>query len=126
MPAPCHNVNAVKSGRYLDLAKRRIDKRTKLGKELVRIGDQISIDIGGDPSEAQRLLIERVVVKAALLRFSEVSMLKGESDLNDRYITLSNSLRMDLALLGLERRERNYIPAVSEYIESKKKEKSDG
>jgi len=124
--APCHNTNAVKHGSYLKLAKRRLDGRTVLAKQLNELKQVMISDLGGDITKAQELLVDRVKFKVASLHFMEIAMSKGEMSVNGEYISLANSFRADLALLGLERRERNYIPAVSEYIKNKeKKEKSD-
>ena len=116
--APKGNLNAVTQGAFIQLSRRTIDKRTRLGRWLRKIREEITSDIGGDPTRAQSLLIDRIVFKAANLNFIEMGLVSGNLQLADRYIQLANSFRMDLTALGLERKEKNYLD-LKTYIQKK-------
>ncbi len=123
MGAPKGHCNTVKHGGYMRLSERKLDGRSKLAKALKHIKEQLVTDLGGDITKAQELLIDRIRFKAANLCFMELGMSEGEMELNDKYIALSNSFRMDLALLGLERKQKDYI-SLKDYV--KEKEVTDG
>lgn len=125
--APCLNVNAIKHGSYLKLARRRIDGRTALAKQLNALKRELTTDLGGDPSTAQKILIERVSFKVASLHFLEMAMSEGKVDgIHERYISLSNSLRHDLLALGLHRRQKDYLSYLDEMKAHSKEDKKNG
>jgi hypothetical protein len=71
--APKGNKNAVKHGYYslVRMIKGRagaLDKRTILGKMVMETVRQLEADLGGDLSEAQRMLVEDVALDTLLLQ----------------------------------------------------------
>ena len=120
--APQGNLNAVTQGAYIQLAKRTIDGRTHLGKQLKILKLELITDLGGNPTMAQDILIDRIKFKVCNLHFIEQAMARGEINVSDRYITLSNSLRQDLLALGLDRKQKDYLSYLDE-IKAKEKRK---
>jgi hypothetical protein len=112
------NLNAVTQGKFIQLAKRYIDGRTTLAKQLKQIKQELISDLGGDPSTAQMLLVDRIKFKAMQLYFYEMAIASGNSEMSDRYIALSNSLRLDLTSLGLKRREKEILD-LKGYLKNK-------
>ena len=78
-----------------------------------QITDALVSDIGGDPSAGQRLIIANVAVKAAKLHLLQEQLLNGsDSDADPKHVLAwSNSMRLDLVALGLERRMRE-LPSL--------------
>ena len=112
--APQGNLNATTQGAYIQLAKRTIDGRTHLGKQLKILKQELITDLGGDVTRAQDILIDRIKFKVASLHFIEQAMARGEINVTDRYIALSNSLRQDLLALGLDRKQKDYLSYLDE------------
>lgn len=87
----------------------RVDIRTAEGRFARALEQEFSHDLGGDPSTAQRMLIQVAVFKSlrlALLTKAFDDLEKTGYDeklLNDWVIRYSNSLREDLKALGLQR-----------------------
>ena len=116
------NLVAVSHAGYLKLEHRKIDGRTSLGIVLNKIKKQMITDLGGDPTMAQELLIDRVRFKALRLNYWEQALsFSGNQDF-EHYIKMSNSFRSDLMALGLERKEKNYI-TLQDYLQQKTAEK---
>ncbi len=70
---PPGNKNAVKHGYYslVKMIKGRggaLDRRTILGKMVVETARRLEADLGGDLSEAQRMLVEDVALDTLLLQ----------------------------------------------------------
>jgi len=122
--APKGNCNSVLHGAYMRLDHRRLDGRSSLAKNLNLLRKELTEDLGESPSRAQQLIVERVIFKAARLRFFEEALLRGETDgqANIQYIALSNSMRLDLMSLGMKRVEKKCLD-LQGYI--KKKESND-
>ena len=68
----------------------------------------LASDLGGDPTTAERLLIQSAAVKATRLSLLADQLLDGVEIQTDQHHVLawSNSLRLDLIALGLERRAK--------------------
>ena len=86
-----------------------IDRRTRAGKIIRDVTAALTADIGGDPSTQERLLIQSVAVKAAKLDALQCQLLDGDdTDADPKHILAwSNSMRLDLVALGLQRRARD-------------------
>jgi hypothetical protein len=107
--APKGNCNSVVHGAYMSLSRRHIDGRSTLSKQLQLLKREIISDLGGDVTRAQEILIDRIKFKCASLNFMELGISEGKTPLNEKYIALSNSLRADLQLIGLQRQEKKYV-----------------
>ena len=74
-----------------------------------------SLQMYYDRADQEKILVDRVVYKLARCTLAEASHFSGESGADDHYIAWSNSLRLDLQALGLERREKN-VMELGEYV----------
>ena len=83
----------------------RIDRRTRAGRVMRGVEADLANDLGGDPSAAQRLLIQSAAVKATRLALLADHLLDGAEIQSDQHNVLAwaNSLRHDLQALGLKR-----------------------
>lgn len=112
------NRNAVKHGGYMNL--HCPDQRTREAKILNEIEARLVTAVGGDPSPQEILLIKRISVKglrcAAIER--EIVQQNGavSPELEKRYLRWASELRMDLKLLGLERRQKEIAADLRSYI----------
>lgn len=79
---------------------------------------ELTADLGGDPSAAERLLIQAATVKAVRLNLLAEQLLDGVEVQSDQHNVLAwaNSLRHDLQALGLQRRSKDVTPDLSDYI----------
>jgi hypothetical protein len=116
-------------GLYADLAKRKIDGRTKVSKAMREIRNGlIQLFPGGQMNAVAGLIIDRLVYKSLKLALYEAHDLKGMEGLSpgseQRYLAMANSFREDIRLLvNLAARhspERDF-PDLSEYLEIIKK-----
>ena len=113
--------------------QRRIDGRTRLGLGLKRIRDALISDLGvtrwEDLSTQQRMLATRVIHKHLFAESIEVWLLENgplkkngtaRPALGTNYLAITNSLRLDIQALGLERRSRaiNPVEAIKAKIEA--------
>jgi len=111
-------------GLYADLAKRKIDGRTKLAKAMreARTG-LIQLFPGGQTNAAAGLLIDRILFKALKLSLYETQDLKGMEGLSpgseQRYLNMANSLREDIRLLtalAQKQTPEKEVPDLQEYL----------
>ncbi len=107
-------------GLYASLPQRmKIDGRSKFGKAILQLKTSLIADLGGEISTQQSLLVDRAVFKVLRLSSFEAFLLKSsqegtEKDATEKqareYLTMSNSLRLDLCALGLNRRMKDITP----------------
>lgn len=126
MPAPNGTVTAVKrptarskvsNGRQLFLTA--VDGRSPLVRRYRDILAQLVSDIGGDPSEAQSIIARRAATLATWCEAQEAAMAAGtELDIAE-FTTATNALRRLLSDIGLERRAREIVPTLTEYLAGK-------
>jgi len=106
-----------------DLPKRR----TYLRAYLQEIRDGLTRDLGPreeDLTAAQRVLIDRAVSKLAVIRcieehVKETGVFKGgelSSVLAKSYVAYTNSLRLDLEALGIDKRACEEVLDLTEYV----------
>jgi hypothetical protein len=98
-----------------------LDGRTRNAAAIRATRQQLAVDLGSTWDELplqQRLLVEQVAVKATVLgAMAEYGLASGIVDpdgklwspLGDHYLAWSNSLRLDLQALGLERKAKDVI-----------------
>ena len=83
-----------------------MDGRTKAVRAVKSFETQVSADLGNDLTEAQRTLVRRGAVLAAILTDCDSLWAKdGTMDLGS-YVTATNSLRRLLVTLGIARVQR--------------------
>jgi hypothetical protein len=80
-----------------------LDKRTAAYKRTAELISALEADCGGDPTVAQRKLIERAALTNALIEDIEVRWLAGEVIDPALHATLANSLRRLLMTIGISR-----------------------
>lgn len=105
----------VKPGPFSrDKTLSRLDRRTKAGKLMRTIAGDLVNDLGGDPSAAERLLIQAASVKAVRLSLLADMLLEG-GDIGEgsdhHAIAWFNSMRLDLMAIGLARRSKDITPS---------------
>ena len=105
-------------------------RRTYIRAHLQEVYDNLTRDLGPreeDLTAAQRVLISRAVSKLAVIRcieehVKETGVFKGKElspVLAKSYITYTNSLRLDLEALGIDKRAEAKILELGEYIQAK-------
>jgi hypothetical protein len=97
-------------GAYANLNSRLLDGRTRLAKARNQIEAKLTADLGGEPSAAQLLLLQRTAVIAVQCRLIEIELLRKlgkvpETSLKT-YLRLVQQLRSNLQVLGMERQAR--------------------
>ncbi len=107
----------VKHGLFALLPRKmKIDRRTKFGRAVRDLRLSLEEDMGGDGLSAQRrAILDRVVFKILKLSSYEAQSLKGDDASMKSYLAMSNSLRLDLMALGLEKKEPE-PESLEEYI----------
>ena len=103
---PGNNNAIVTHGAYKKL--QRVDGRTAEGKIIQHIEAELATALGA-PSPMEILLIQRVAVKALKIHLAERHFLGKNGNtarLEKDYLSWTNSLRADLQLLGLQRRQK--------------------
>ncbi len=108
------NVAGLIHGGRLKLHTRKVDGRCQLGKWLNAMRKSLISDLGGTITTAQAVLIERIAHKTANAHYFEHGLARGETQDYKNYISLTNSLRADLQLLGLERKEKMLLSYLDE------------
>lgn len=117
-------------GLYVSLPKRmKIDGRSKFGKAIRQLRSSLIDDLGGEVSTQESLLVDRIVFKVLRLCSFEAYILKSQGMETERqsreYLTMSNSLRLDLCAVGLGKRERDITP-LSERLAALAREQESG
>jgi hypothetical protein len=104
-----------------DDAIAQIDRRTSAGRVLRTVEADLTADLGGDPTTAERLLIQSIAVKATRLHLLSERLLDADEPGEDGHHALAwfNSMRLDLQAIGLQRRTRDVTPTLADYLASK-------
>jgi hypothetical protein len=84
-----------------------VDGRTNLARRYRDILSQLTSDAGGDPSEAQSLIMRRAATLGVWCELAEARMAKGEALDIAEFTAASNCLRRLLFDLGLERKAKD-------------------
>jgi hypothetical protein len=93
-----------------------VDSRTAYARRYRDILAQLTADIGGDPSEAQAIIIRRATQLAVWCEQAEAEAAGGNPLNIGEYATATNTLRRRLLDLGLERRMRDITPSIDTYL----------
>lgn len=101
------NSNALKSGVWATIARRNLDGRTALAKELQAAEQGLIEAVGGKPSPQQKLLIGRIVYKSWRCQLFEIASINGDADEHSAasdayYLSWAGQVRQDLQALGIE------------------------
>ena len=103
----------VARGNGKSLFPRGIDGRTAVGRRFKdHIGDLI-VQVGGDPSPAQAMLIRRGAMLATLAEQDEAALAVGKPVDPQAYMARSKALVGVLKALGLYRVPRDVTPAAA-------------
>ena len=118
------HTRAIKTGLWSDLRGVHIDGRSRIGRWMNKLRNELICHCGGDPSVAESILIEQIVIKTLKSHIYHVGLFKNKSfGSKDHALAIQNSIRLDLQVLGLQRRTRKVLD-LTEYL--KKKEVQDG
>ncbi len=104
-----------------DRAISTLDKRTKAGRVLRTVISDLTDHIGGAPSAAEALIIQSAALKATRLHLLSEKLLAGGdmAEASDHHaLAWLNSMRLDLAALGLERRIKDVSPSLADIAAS--------
>jgi hypothetical protein len=104
-------------------------RRTYIRAYLQKTYDDLTRDLGPreeDLTAAQRVLCDRAVSKLAVIRcieehVKETGVFKGKElspVLAKSYVTYTNSLRLDLEALGIDKRAAAKVLDITEYIQA--------
>jgi hypothetical protein len=99
-----------------DLFLDGVDGRSVIARRYRDILSQLTSDIGGDPSEAQSIIIRRATQLAVWCEQAEAEAAGGKPLNIGEYATATNTLRRLLLDLGLERRMRDVTPNIDSYL----------
>jgi hypothetical protein len=99
-----------------DLFLDGVDGRSAIARRYRDILAQLTSDVGGDPSEAQSLIIRRATQLAVWCEMAEADAAGGKPLNIGEYATATNTLRRLLLDLGLERRMRDITPNIDAYL----------
>lgn len=116
----CESRNrSLMHGLYSMFRAGKVDHRTRLGKTVKYLRNELINHCGGSPSVAERLLIDRIIQKAIKCHLYEMGILKNpDQGSRDHYLALANSLRHDLQALGIKRKSESFT-GLKDYLEKK-------
>lgn len=100
-----------------------MDKRTRTGRIYRTIIADLIDHVGGNPSAAERLIIQSAALKATRLSLLSEKMLSGidnPESMDQHSLGWANSLRLDLGVLGLDKRIKDVTPKLKDIIAASK------
>ncbi|MBB3288757.1 MULTISPECIES: hypothetical protein [unclassified Rhizobium] len=93
-----------------------VDGRSVLMRRVREILAQLTVDMGGDPSEAKMIIARRATTIAVWCEAQEALLANGnEFDISE-FTTATNALRRLLADIGLERKAKDITPTLEKYL----------
>ena len=98
---------------------RRLDGRTGIAKFMNSVKADLKAALGGSLGPGQFLLVDLAAVKAARLKMLSEQLLSGDlpaEECERRFIWHANSLRRDLASLGLDKPTSSEPESLTNYI----------
>jgi hypothetical protein len=103
----------------VDFKTVKLDGRTALARAINLMRRELVKHVGGKPSIAEALLIDRIVHKAVKAYIYETNFFIDQNQgSKDHYLALVNSLRLDLQVLGIKRNEEKALD-LAEYLNKK-------
>jgi len=114
------NTNSQKHGAFTQIDIKKIDARTREGKTIIAARGALISAIGGDPTPQESILIDRVIFKMLRCTLYEMATLQGKTNGGSDHIYLawSNSLRLDLQAIGLDRKTKQVVD-LEQYLAQK-------
>lgn len=115
--------HCAKSGLWVAFNSAKLDRRTRLSIWIEKTRKELVEELGGSLTVQQKILVARTIMKMAKCHLYEMGVLcnpANSTGSRDYYLALSNSLRLDLAVLfpdGLRRKEK--VLDLNEYIKEK-------
>lgn len=102
-------------------AVREIDGRTREAKIVNATIADLTEQVGGNPSAAQKLLIHATAVVVLRIRCALDKYGSGANieSLDKHFVSLQNSLRLNLITLGLEPATER-VPSLERYLEARR------
>jgi len=121
LPAGKMRYRPLKSGLWAKDLRKRVDKRTQIGRMIAELREGLIEHVGGSPSITELILIDRICSKVVRCRLHEMNILSGEHmGSRDYFLALENGLRHDLKALGLKSKGKP-IKGLSEYLLERQK-----
>lgn len=113
--------NDADAGKIRLLTLGDLDGRTVAAQKAKALVESIEADLGGGDrlSTAERALVVRAAVTAAIVEDMEAAALTGANIDLAGYVALTNNLRRLLTTVGLKRVAKDVTPALSDYIAGK-------
>jgi hypothetical protein len=95
-----------------------VDGRTVVYRRFRDIASQIALDQGGveQLSEARLQLVRRFAAAAVLAEQLEAALANGQEINVERHALLCSTLTRLAQRIGIDRRTRNVMPSVGEYL----------
>lgn len=108
---------------WVDFKTVKLDGRTALARAIMLMRRELTKHVGGKPSITEALLIERIVHKSVKAFLYETSFFWDQKQGSEtHYLALVNSLRLDLAALGMEPKKTKVLD-LAEYLNKKDRAK---
>ncbi len=108
LPALSKAKSRAKHCIWVDFKRVKLDGRTALARAINLMRRELVKHVGGKPSIAEALLIDRIVHKSVKAYIYETNFFTDQKQgSKDHYLALVNSLRLDLQALGIKRQKRN-------------------
>lgn len=113
------HTRSIKTGLWSNLRGVHVDGRSRLGKWMNNLRCELIGHCGGEPSVAESILIEQIVIKTLKSHLYHVGLFKDKSfGSKDHALAVQNSIRLDLLALGLQRRAKKIID-LDTYLKEK-------
>jgi hypothetical protein len=98
-----------------------IDRRTTAARRVREVMGSLESDLGGADhlSTAQRILVQRIAVQAAIIEDAEAKWALGEAVDTGVLTTMTNALRRNLETIGLQRVARDATLSLTDYVSQK-------
>jgi hypothetical protein len=108
---------ALKHGLYSDLRPQKIDQRTRLAKYAKEVRAELLGSLGGEDnlSAQEKIIMDDLIipqllaVRSFIQKAMQPGFQAGESTIK-YWVSLSNSLRLNLCALGLDRKVKDITP----------------
>jgi hypothetical protein len=113
-----YTAHPAKHGLWIDFKAAKIDGRTGLGKAIRLMRAELIRHVGGRPTIAQKILIDRITHKTIKAHLYEMGVLQEDQGSKPHYLALVNSLRLDLQALGLKGSGEKILD-LNEYLKNK-------
>jgi hypothetical protein len=114
----------IKSGLWSDLRGLHVDGRSRLGRWMNKLRNELARHVGGEksqPTVCESILIEQIVIKTLKSHLYHVGLFRDKAfGSRDHALAIQNSIRLDLMALGLQKRASK-VYDLEEYLKTKQK-----